>query len=87
MNISLNGYGTGYATLEAAKGLTEGSLAKISANRTAAAAGDGEAIVGRCCRCGTAWRSASFPASARWPTPAVPRRLAIPPWLPMPPAV
>ena len=46
MNISLNGYGTGYATLEAAKGLTEGVLAKISANRTAAAAGDGEAFIG-----------------------------------------
>ena len=46
MNISLNGYGTGYATLEAAKGLTEGGLAKISANRTAAAAGDGEAFIG-----------------------------------------
>ena len=46
MNISLNGYGTGYATLEAAKGLTEGILAKISASRTAAAAGDGEAFIG-----------------------------------------
>ena len=43
MNISLNGYGTGYVTLEAAEGLTEGVLAKISANHTAAAAGDGEA--------------------------------------------
>ena len=30
MNISLNGYGTGYVTLEAAEGLTEGVLAKIS---------------------------------------------------------
>ena len=27
MNISLNGYGTGYVTLEAAEGLTEGVLA------------------------------------------------------------
>ena len=44
MNISLNGYGTGYVTLEAAEGLTEGVLAKISANHTAAAAGD-EVIV------------------------------------------
>ena len=40
MNISLNGYGTGYVTLEAAEGLTEGVMAKISANRTAAAAGN-----------------------------------------------
>lgn len=46
MNISLNGYGTGYVTLEAAEGLTEGVLAKISANHTAAAAGDGEAFIG-----------------------------------------
>lgn len=46
MNISLNGYGTGYVTLEAAEGLTEGVMAKISANRTAAAAGDGEAFIG-----------------------------------------
>ena len=46
MNLSLNGYGTGYVTLEAAEGLTEGVLAKISANHTAAAAGDGEAFIG-----------------------------------------
>lgn len=46
MNISLNGYGIGYVTLEAAEGLTEGVLAKISANHTAAAAGDGEAFIG-----------------------------------------
>ena len=46
MNISLNGYGTGYVTLEAAEGLTEGVMAKISANHTAAAAGDGEAFIG-----------------------------------------
>ena len=26
MNISLNGYGTGYVTLEAAEGLTEGAV-------------------------------------------------------------
>ena len=46
MNISLNGYGTGYVTLVAAEGLTEGVLAKIGTNRTAGGRGDGRGFIG-----------------------------------------
>lgn len=75
MNISLNGYGTGYVTLEAAEGLTEGVLAKISANTPPLPPGTRSLIGPGYCRSGTAWPWYSSRASAPWPTPA-----ALPPW-------
>lgn len=64
MNISLNGYGTGYVTLEAAEGLTEGVLAKFPQTIPLLPPGTAKPSLARCCRSGTAWPSASSRASA-----------------------
>lgn len=76
MNISLNGYGTGYVTLEAAEGLTEGVLAQdFRKPYRRCRRGRRSLHRSRCCRSGTAWPSASSRASAPWPTPAAPPTL------------
>ncbi len=64
MNISLNGYGTGYVTLEAPKASPKAFSPRFPQTIPPLPPGTAKPSSARCCRSGTAWPSASSRAYA-----------------------